>query len=156
MDQQDFFTCFINRKESANGVTQLSWRKCDDNVSGNEWRNRWWRHQGRINEMLFQCSYYNPSDSGIKGNEAENQRNHQAVHCKIWDHPLSGWTSWWQMKQTQNGEMMFYAGTLHEPLRKKLLKKMHSNYRPQTLREAFRPDTGIQKGIPGYSATIWI
>ena len=40
-------------------------------------------------------------------------------------------------EQTQNGEMMFYTGTLHEPLRKKLLKKMHSNYRPRTLREAF-------------------
>ena len=33
--------------------------------------------------------------------------------------------------------MMFYAGTLHESLRKKLLKKMHSNYRPRTLRKAF-------------------
>ena len=40
-------------------------------------------------------------------------------------------------EQTQNGKMMFYAGTLHEPLRKKLLKKMHSKYRPRTLREAF-------------------
>ena len=40
-------------------------------------------------------------------------------------------------EQTQNGEMMFFAGTLMPPLWKKLLKKMHSHYRPHTLREAF-------------------
>ena len=40
-------------------------------------------------------------------------------------------------EQTQNGEMMFFAGTLLPPLQKKLLKKMHSHYRPCTLREAF-------------------
>ena len=33
-------------------------------------------------------------------------------------------------EQTQNGEMMFFAGTLLPPLQKKLLKKMHSHYRP--------------------------
>ena len=33
--------------------------------------------------------------------------------------------------------MMFYAGTLLPPLQKKLLKKMHSNYGPHSLREAF-------------------
>ena len=33
--------------------------------------------------------------------------------------------------------MMFFAGTLLPPLWKKLLKKMHSHYRPRTLREAF-------------------
>ena len=40
-------------------------------------------------------------------------------------------------EQTQNGKMMFFAGTLLPPLWKKLLKKMHSYYRPHTLREAF-------------------
>ena len=33
-------------------------------------------------------------------------------------------------EQIQNGEMMFYVSTLYEALRRKLLKKMHSNYRP--------------------------
>ena len=33
--------------------------------------------------------------------------------------------------------MMFYAGTLLPPLQKKLLKKMHLNYGPCSLREAF-------------------
>ena len=33
--------------------------------------------------------------------------------------------------------MMFFAGTLLPPLQKKLLKTMHSHYRPCTLREAF-------------------
>ena len=33
--------------------------------------------------------------------------------------------------------MMFYTGTLLPPLQKKLLKKMHSNYGPHSLREAF-------------------
>ena len=40
-------------------------------------------------------------------------------------------------EQAQNGEMMFFTGTLLPPLQKKLLKKMHSHYRPHTLREAF-------------------
>ena len=40
-------------------------------------------------------------------------------------------------EQTQNGEMMFFAETLLSPLWNKLLKKMHSHYRPCTLREAF-------------------
>ena len=40
-------------------------------------------------------------------------------------------------EQTQNGEMMFFTGTLLPPLQKKLLKKMHLHYRPHTLREAF-------------------
>ena len=40
-------------------------------------------------------------------------------------------------EQTQNGEMMFFTGTLLPPLWKKLLKKMYSHYRPHTLREAF-------------------
>ena len=40
-------------------------------------------------------------------------------------------------EQKQNGEMMFYAGTLQGPLRIKLLKKIHLNYRPRTFREAF-------------------
>ena len=33
--------------------------------------------------------------------------------------------------------MMFYAGNLLPPLQKKLLKKMHLNYGPCSLREAF-------------------
>ena len=41
------------------------------------------------------------------------------------------------MNKPQNGEMMFYTGTLLPPLQKKLLKKMHSNYGPYSLREAF-------------------
>ena len=40
-------------------------------------------------------------------------------------------------EQIQNGEMMFFAETLLTPLQKKLLKKMHSNYGPHSLREAF-------------------
>ena len=40
-------------------------------------------------------------------------------------------------EQTQNGEMVFFTGTLLPPLQKKLLKKMHLHYRPHTLREAF-------------------
>ena len=39
--------------------------------------------------------------------------------------------------QNQNGEMMFFAGTLIPPLQKKLLKKMNSQYGPRSLREAF-------------------
>lgn len=40
-------------------------------------------------------------------------------------------------EQTQNGELMFYVGKLLNHLRKKLLKKMHTNYRPHNLQEAF-------------------
>ena len=48
-------------------------------------------------------------------------------------------------EQTQNGELIFYAGTLHEPFRKKLLKKMHSNYRLWTLGEAFNLMLELEK-----------
>ena len=41
-------------------------------------------------------------------------------------------------EQNQSGEIMFYAGTLQDHLRRKLLKRIHSNYRPpRNLQEAF-------------------
>ena len=36
-------------------------------------------------------------------------------------------------EQNQSGEMMFYAGTLQDHLRRKLLKRIHSTYRPQRI-----------------------
>ena len=48
-------------------------------------------------------------------------------------------------EQTQNGEMVFFTGTLLPPLWKKLLKKMHSHYRPHTLREAFDLNLEFEK-----------
>ena len=48
-------------------------------------------------------------------------------------------------EQTQTGVMMFFAGTLLPSLWKKLLKKMHSHYRPHTLREAFNLTLEFEK-----------
>ena len=42
------------------------------------------------------------------------------------------------MAEEQSGEIMFYAGTLQDQLRRKLLKRIHSTYRPpRNLWEAF-------------------
>ena len=49
-------------------------------------------------------------------------------------------------EQNQSGEMMFYVGTLQDHLRRKLLKRIHSTYRPpRNLWEAFYLALDFQK-----------
>ena len=121
------------------------WWKCDDNAGRHQLRGGWWGSQRRNNEMFFECPHYFSGNPSHEENATETRRTSQVVHRTIWGLSTNRANQLTADEQTQNGEMMFYTGTLLPPLWKKLLKKMHSNYGPRSLREAFEITLEFEK-----------
>ena len=108
-----------------------------------------------VKEELMRCFSNAPTTiqtieklRGMKQRPGENARlyaaRYEVIHSRV--NQLTA------EQQNQSREMMFYAGTLHDHLRRKLLKDTLYLQTPEESVGSLQVNTGIWKGIPDHPA----